>query len=100
MAVDKGVGFDLRDDADDVAANVADIVQPLLETLQAVYSPAAVAVILDTAAKCATYEAAVDAPSREAALELQRVMREQRELVREAGRRTEQARPLTAEMLW
>lgn len=101
MVVDTDVcaEFDLRDDAEDVCAALADVAEPLIEGLQLVYSPATVAVILDYAAKAASYAAAAEAPNRECALQLQGIIHEQRELIRAAGRDVE-PRPLTAELLW
>lgn len=90
--------IDLRDDPADVADYVAGVVGPLVEALQAIYSPATLAVVLDIAAKTASYLAADEAPNAAAASMLKGIITEQRERLRKVGKNC--SRPLTAEMLW
>lgn len=92
------VAFNLLSAPAALAANVTDIAQPLLETIQSVYGSAAAAVILDVAAKLAAYTAIEESPSWDATLRLQAIIDEQRDLVRDAA--CEWPRAEIAELLW
>lgn len=95
-----GVGkIDLRDDPNDVADYVAEVVGPLLGALGQIYAPATLALILDIAAKTQSYAAAEDAPCASASMQLAVIIKQQRALLRTAGEQT-MTRPATAELLW
>ena len=92
--------IDLRDDPHDVGLFIADVAWPLLNALGELYAPATLALVLDIAAKMASYSVADASPCPEASLQFRRIVAAQRELLRAAGRRAGFERPLTAEMLW
>lgn len=96
---DDNDSFDLRAPADEVCCYVADVVGPLLEALGTIYSPATLALVLDIAAKSASYAAADAAPCHAAALQLVDIIETQRDMLRDSGR-TVFDRPLTAELMW